>query len=157
LSIVIDGASPHSRDVVVKMPRPMTNSLRRPKRSASGEGPYAVAGGGHAARPLGREHGDDGVGHQRRHPGLEHGPLQRPLDRARVGEVAHGELDVVAEHVRGPRAIADERAHGHAAQAQRAHDVCADGAGRSCHEYFHRIPPRLGGMLAFKRKTLAGS
>ena len=40
----------------------------------------------------------------------------------------------VAEHARGLVAVADERAHRHAALAQRAHDVRADVAGRAGHQ-----------------------
>ena len=83
--------------------------------------------------------------------------VQRALERVAVGEVADGELDVLAEHVRGTVAVAHERAHGDAALAQRAHDVRADVAGRAGHENVHRIPPPLGGMLALHEKTLAGS
>ena len=68
--------------------------------------------------------------------------------------VADGELDV---QMRGAVGVADERAHGDPAFAQGAHDVRADGAGRAGHEYLHRIPPPLGGMLTLKRKTLSGS
>ena len=84
-------------------------------------------------------------------------PSQRPLERVAVGEVADGELDVVAEHARGLLAVADERAWLDAALAQLAYDVGADVAGRSCHQCSHRVPPLLGGMLALRRKTFAGS
>ena len=83
--------------------------------------------------------------------------VERPLERVAVGEVADGELDVVAEHARGLLAVADERAWLDAALAQLAHDVSADGAGRSCHQCSHRVAPLLGGMLALRRNTFAGS
>ncbi len=83
--------------------------------------------------------------------------VQGAVERFVVAEVADGELDVLAEHVRGALGVADERAHGDAAFAQRADDVRADGAGRAGHQYLHRIPPLLGGMLTLRRKTLVGS
>ena len=43
LSIVIDCASPHSSDIAVKSARPITNSRRRPKRSASDPAVMTVA------------------------------------------------------------------------------------------------------------------
>ena len=46
LSIVIDCAVAHSSEVAVKMPRPMTNSRRRPKRSASAPAVMTVAASG---------------------------------------------------------------------------------------------------------------
>ena len=85
------------------------------------------------------------------------GAAQGPLERVAVGEVADGELDVLAQHARGPLGIAHERARRHAALAQLAHDLRADGAGRACHQYVHRVAPLLGGMLALRRKTFAGS
>ena len=88
---------------------------------------------------------------------MRRAPLQRALERAAIAEVADGELDVLAEHVRGTVAVAHERPHGDTAPAQRAHDVRADVAGRSGHENGHRIPPPLGGMLALHEKTLDGS
>jgi hypothetical protein len=46
LSIVIDWAAAHSSEVAVKRPSPMTNSRRRPKRSASEPAVMTVAASG---------------------------------------------------------------------------------------------------------------
>ncbi len=83
--------------------------------------------------------------------------VERPLERVAVGEAPDRQLDVGAEHARGLLAVADERARLDAVLAQLMYDVGADVAGRSCHQCSHRVAPLLGGMLALRRNTFAGS
>ena len=82
---------------------------------------------------------------------------QGPVERAAIGEIADGNLDLAAQRERGPLGIADEGAHRHAALAQLAHHVRAHGAGGTCHQNGHRATPLVGGMLTLSRNRFVGS
>ena len=93
-------------------------------------------------------------------------PFQRRLDGGRVGQVADGQLDLRPEGGGRPVRVADEGPHRHAAAGQLLDDPRPDVPGRAGHQHLgHRAQllasaqprPRLGGMLAFMRKKLAGS
>lgn len=83
--------------------------------------------------------------------------VQRAPDRRRVVEVAHRELDVVAEPFGGGCCVAHERADRGAAHAQGLDDLRTDVAGRARDEDRHDVATSLGRMLALRRNRFAGS